>query len=170
MGTLPEWLPSLLCYTDYNGDWDKFLSDVYAIFERDFKKTRPLFRTLPVNHDTRIEFGKEAGFWHIVQKEEKDIAIRIPNLRRCEHIRWPKPLIENSSDLRVSCWQNLVKRPGQGRQNRISIWIEDLDYIVILRARSKEMILITAYCVIYESHRNKLRKQRDEYNKTKAAP
>jgi hypothetical protein len=166
----PTWLPELLRYADYGGDWEKFIKEVYGIFENDFKKTKPVYQKLPVNHDSRIQDGKEAGFWHIVQSEEKTVGARVPDLRRCEHIPWPKPTIENSSDSVVSTWEVEIKRPHFGRQKRVIIWLENFDYLVVLRSRPTEFILVTAYCVIYESHRNKLRKQREEYYKAKAAP
>jgi hypothetical protein len=165
----PSWLPNKLCYADYNGDWDKFIESVYKIFQSDFKDTKPIFRNLFVIHDTRIEFGKEAGFWHIIQKDEAS-GERLPDLRRCEHISWPRPMIDNSDDVVISLWENEIKKPGHGRQTRVSIWLENEDYIVILKQSNNCYVLVTAYCVLFESYREKLRKQRDNYYKTKAAP
>lgn len=162
-----SWIPKPLCYADYGGDWDRFLADVYKIFDNDFKKSRPIYKSLPVSHDSRIEYGKEAGFWHIVQSEDSTAGTRVPDLRRCEHITWPKPIIENCKDGAVSVWETETKKPGYGRQTRIILWVKDYDYLVILRPRPKGPILITAYCVIHESHKEKLRKQRNEYLKQK---
>ncbi|MNH30689.1 hypothetical protein D3C79_909980 [compost metagenome] len=33
--------------------------------------------------------GKEATFWHMIS-EGNDEAERLPDLRRCERIRWPR--------------------------------------------------------------------------------
>ena len=33
---MPEWLPSLIPYADYGGDWNKFIEAVYDCFKRDF--------------------------------------------------------------------------------------------------------------------------------------
>ncbi len=167
MTSEPPWLPKELCYAEYGGDWDKFIADVYRVFEDDFIKTRPVYKSFPVNHDSRIEHGREAGFWHIVEIQDAVAGSRIPDLRRCEHIPWPKPIIENPNDIAVSIWETEIKKPKYGRQIRVILWLENFDYIVVLRARPTEMILITAYCVIYESQRNKLRKQRNEYIKQK---
>jgi hypothetical protein len=162
----PQWLPEPLCF---GGNWDQFINIVYAVFKRDFINTRPIYKTLPVNHDTRIIDGREAGFWHIVQKDEPLVKERVPDLRRCERVPWPKPIIENSNDKSISVWKDERKKPGRPRQIRVLIWLEDLDYIIVLRERPREMILITAYCIEFESHRQKLRKERDGY-KTKDAP
>ena len=164
---LLSWMPKLLCYDNYAGNWDNFIADVYTIFENDFKTTKPIFRTLPVNHDSRIIDGREAGFWHIVQKEDNTTGTRIPDFRRCEHIPWPKPIIENCNDSEVWIWDKEIKKSGYGRQVRVVLWLEKFDYVVILRVRSKEMILVTAYCVIYESHKKKLQLERNEYIKQK---
>ncbi|MFC2033751.1 hypothetical protein ACFLUB_04480, partial [Chloroflexota bacterium] len=75
-----------------------------------------------------------------------------------ERIPWPRPIIEHSDDGAISIWKN--KRRGQ---TRILIWLEKLDYIVILAEKSQVKVLITAFCTDIESQRNKLRKERDNY-------
>jgi hypothetical protein len=164
----PEWLPETL---HFNGNWDEFIESVYEIFERDFKRTKPVFGTLPVKFDSRIENGKEAGFWHIVQKEDFQAKERLPDIRRCEHIPWPKPIIEHSSDKAITIWKNDRKtNRNNSRQIRVLIWLEDFDYLIILRERSTEMILITAYCVEQESYREKLRQEREDFYKMQKPP
>ena len=49
MNDHPDWLPDALQYSDFNGDWDRFLDEVYKIFECDFKKSRPLYMNLPMS-------------------------------------------------------------------------------------------------------------------------
>ncbi len=167
MTVKPEWLPETL---HYDGDWETFIQDVYHIFERDFKQTIPKFRTLPVYHDGTLIDGKEAGFWHIVQKDDPQARERVPNIPRCKHITWPKPIIENCEDKTVSIWKVEKKKPGSPQQTRVYLWLEDFDYLIAMREQPYAMILITAFCVGYESYKAKLRKERDNYLKMQKPP
>ena len=67
MSNPPDWLPDALRYSNFNGDWDKFLAIVYGIFERDFKKASPKYEGYPIIYDSRIENSKEVAFWHLIQ-------------------------------------------------------------------------------------------------------
>ena len=165
--TTPAWLPEVL---SFHGNWEVFIEEVYAIFERDFKQSRPSFRGLAVTYDTRIEDGREAGFWHIVQRDDAAAGERLPDFKRCGRIPWPRPTIDNSTDSAVSVWEKEKKKPGSPRQIRVNIWLEDEDYLIVLRNRSAYMILITAFCVDDESYRRKLRKERDEYYEKQKPP
>jgi hypothetical protein len=166
----PKWLPKELIYADYGGDWDKFLMDVYKIFECDFKNSLTKYEGLPVYYDSTLEDGKERVFWHLIQRQDCKVEDRVPDLRRCERIPWPKPTIEHPKDKDVSLWKNERKGKKAGHQTRVLLWLENLDYLVILRERSTKMILITAYCTDIPSHRAKLIKERDAYLKMQKPP
>lgn len=170
MSDTPEWLPEALRYNDFNGDWDKFLAAVYEVFERDFKKSSPRYEDYPITYDSRIENGKEAAFWHIIQKTDIKARDKVPDLRRCERIPWPKPMIEHPTDSAVSIWKNERKRPDRKSQTRVLIWLEELDYIVVLAERPREMVLVTAYCTDIKSQRAKLRKERNNYLQMQKPP
>jgi len=168
--TQPSWLPDALRYSDFDGDWERFLATVYQIFERDFKQSRPSYEGRTVVPDTRIEDGKEAGFWHMTCRYEPRTQAREMDLRRCERIPWPRPMIEHSADKSLSVWKSERKKPSRSRQTRVLIWLENLDYVVVLAERPRAMILVTAYCTDIKSHKEKLRKERDEYYKTQKPP
>lgn len=161
----PDWLPEALRYSDFGGDWDRFLKVVYGVFQRDFKQSRPCFQGRPVAFDSRIEAGKEAAFWHIVCRDDRRTRKREVDIRRCERIPWPRPLIEHPADSAVAVWRN--ERKGQ---TRILIWLEGLDYLVVLADRRNAVVLVTAYCTDIESQRRKLRKERDEYSRMQKPP
>ena len=166
----PEWLPDALRYSDFNGEWDRFLVNVYEIFERDFKKSRPSYRGFPLKYDSSIEDGKEAVFWHLTSQYDKKTGNREMDLRRCERIPWPRPMIEHPTDKSLSVWKSERKKPSRPRQTRVLIWLENLDYVVVLAERPRAMILVTAYCTDIKSHKEKLRKERDEYYKMQKPP
>jgi len=165
MSDRPAWLPEELHYGDYNGDWDRFLADVYAVFERDFKQSKPHYQGQTVVFDSKIENGKEAAFWHIMQREDPKLHQKVPDFRRCERMPWPRPMLNNSTDSTVSVWEN--NRYGQ---TRVLIWLEYFDYLVVLVKKSKVMVLVTAYCTDIPSMHRDLIRERDEYYQKKQKP
>ncbi|MFC1893639.1 hypothetical protein ACFLYR_06390 [Chloroflexota bacterium] len=58
----PKWLPPELKYSDYSGNWDKFLYDVYEIFTHDFIQSDIQYEGLRFAYDSRIENGKEMAY------------------------------------------------------------------------------------------------------------
>ena len=106
-----DWLPSLIRLEDYDGNWDKYINAVFAVFYRDFIETQPKFRGKWVRcRKAPVVDGKEAGFWHCVS-EGPDEDRRTPDLRRCERIAWVRKIIENAQDRRIVSW---VQPQGAG--------------------------------------------------------
>ena len=170
MSDQPGWLPAALRYSDFSGDWDKFLSVVYQVFERDFGRSKPAYQGYPVTYDSRLENGKEAVFWHLTSGFDRRTGNRELDLRRAERIPWPRPMMEHSTDTSLSVWKNVRKKTGGPRQTRVLIWLESADYIVVLAERPRMMILVTAYCTDIKSQKEKLRKERDAYYKMQKPP
>jgi hypothetical protein len=106
-----------------------------------------------------VEKGKEATFWHLISegKSEKD---RLPDLRRCERIRWPRPIIEHYDQPAIKFWVN--ERKGE---KRICLWIEGEEYLVVLAKRRGYVILWTAYLVTGTRRKMKLEKEYQTYKK-----
>ena len=98
--------------------------------------------------------GKEATFWHLIQAGEIEEE-RTPDFRRCERIRWPKPVIEHSEDPTIKVWRN-----RRGIENRVCLWFVQESYLVVLADRGKYIIPYTAY-LVEELHRQ--RKLQKEY-------
>lgn len=165
MTSHPAWLPEALRYGDYGGDWDKFLAAVYEVFERDFKQSRPNYQGCPVGYDCRMENGKETAFWHMTSSVDRNTVDRLPDLRRCERIPWPRPMIEHQNDKALAVWQNKRKR-----DTRVLLWLEQLDYLIVLAEKPRTIVLITAYCTDREHTRAKLRKERDNYLEKQKPP
>lgn len=107
--------------------------------------------------------GKEATFWHMVS-EGKDEADRFPDIRRCERIRWPRPIIENADDEVVKVWTN-VRRTTKGPEKRICLWLESREYLVILADRKSYILPWTAYVVDQPHQKGKLQNEYQEYLK-----
>ena len=159
-----DWLPPLVLLSDHSGDWEKYLQAVYTFFEQDFVKSRPSFQgvSLQLKRHPVIQ-GKEATFWHLISegKTEED---RTPDLRRCERIRWPRPFIENDKEPLMKMWSNT--RYGE---ERICLWLEEVEYLVVLAKRSGYILLWTAYTTSQPHQKRKLQKEYEAFKKAGAA-
>ena len=160
-----DWLPPLVLLADYNGDWDQYVEALYAYFTRDFVDSKPLFRgaRLALKRHPLIK-GKEATFWHLISEglyEEE----RLPDLRRCERIRWPRPIIEHCNDREIKVWENVK----QG-ERRVCLWLEDKEYLVVLAERRGYTLLWTAYPVTEAHRQKKLRKEYADYKRLMPPP
>lgn len=153
--TSGEWLPVLVLFSDYGGDWEEYVEAIYIFFRQDFCDSSPSYpgkrfaiRRLPV------EKGKEAAFWHLISEGTCE-SDRIVDFRRCERIRWPRPIIEAlSKDGLVKCWKS--RRAGH---KRILVGLLDFSYIVVLEDHGKYVLLITGYCV--EKYHRQLKLKRE---------
>jgi hypothetical protein len=161
----PDWLPSLVLFETYNGDWEQYVEALYAFFKQDFLDSLPSYQgtRLALKRHPVIE-GKEATFWHLIS-EGKGEKERLPDLRRCERIRWPRPIIEHSKEPPIKVWEN--DRKGE---TRISLWLEEHDYLVVLAKRRGYILLWTAYLVTQAHRKVKLRKEYEASKKADAAP
>jgi hypothetical protein len=154
---MTDWLPDLVGLNNYHGVWEEYIEAVYQYFKTDFIDSKPQFENRDVNLKRYPLFqGKESAFWHCTS-EGKIEEERIPEIRRCERIRWPRPVIEHSSEDLIRCWHN-----KRGSDNRIVLWFYDYDYVVILADRGDYVLLWTTYLVTYKHTREKLLREYEE--------
>lgn len=164
--TTPAWLPPLVLFQDDGGNWNKYLKRLYNYFKQNFIDSKPTFQGVALGVKRHpIEQGKEATFWHIISegKVEDD---RLPDFRRCERIRWPRPIIEHSTEPVIKVWENKRGR----NETRICLWLEQQEYLVVLAKRKNYVLLWTAYPVTQPHSKRKLEKEYQAYLKAKAAP
>jgi hypothetical protein len=148
------WPAELLTLDQFGGGWTEYIEAVYAIFVRDFVNQPPTFRGRRFAMKRHPEFqGKEATFWHVTSEGMIE-AERIPDLRRCERIHWPRQLVDAVDSDRVKCWTNT-----RGRDQRIVIALPDFSYVVILADRGDFVLLWTAYPVELGHRRDKFRRE-----------
>lgn len=165
MTSTPDWLPSLVSFQDYGGDWEQYINAVYQYFKKDFIDSKPKYDDRVVQLKRHPLFqNKEYTFWHVTSEGEEEEK-RTPDIRRCERICWPRPIIEHFSDDSVRCWPN-----KRGRDKRIVLWFFKEDYAVVLADRKKYVLLWTAYMVSYRHTREKLLREYEEYLKRQIPP
>jgi hypothetical protein len=162
---MADWLPELVTLESCGGNWDQYLDLIYRYFKVDWLDSRPTYQGKLIGlRKHPVVKGKESTFWHFISEgaNEED---RIPNLRRCERIRWVRPVIE-SVGLRKDI---LVWKQRRGGKTNIAIALEDLSYVVFLGERTGTrdyLIPLTAYWVQGERKRERYRTEWTDYNKT----
>jgi len=151
------WLPDLVLLAQHHDNWEDYIAAVYQYFKTDFIDSKPQFENRDVGLKRYPLFqGKESAFWHCTSEGE-DEEQRTPNIRRCERIRWPRPVIEHSSEAEIRCWRN-----KRGSDKRIVLWFYTHDYVVILADRGDYVLLWTTYLVTYPHTKVKLLKEYEE--------
>ena len=69
MAVRPDWLPALVLIDDYGGVWGEYVKVLYAFFEDDFVRDRPMFKGNPLALKRHpLIKGKEATFWHLISE------------------------------------------------------------------------------------------------------
>lgn len=156
----PSWLPPLIEYAAFSGDYGQFLDAVYARFCDDFVKTKPAFpkRRFALKRHP-LTLGKEATFWHLVSSGPVEDE-RLPDLRRMECVPWVRPIIERVGTDEVRTWMS-----SRGTEPRISVALPDFSYLVVLADRGDDqsgryVLLWTAFLI---EHGNQRRRREKEY-------
>jgi len=149
-----DWLSPLELLDDYDGYWAKYVEGIYGIFREDFIDGRTHFREQRVGMKRHpVVRNKEATFWHLISSGRSEEE-RLPDLRRCERIRWPKAMIEAAQYGHVRCWVT-----ERRREERIVIALPDFSYVVVLAKRGQYLVLWTAYCVEQKHRRLSLQRE-----------
>ncbi len=153
-----EWLPSLVLFQDSQGDWNVYVEVLYQHFMKDFVDSKPYFEGRKVGLKRYpLDQGKESTFWHMIS-EGKSEEERLPDLRRCERIRWPRPVIEHHRDDMIKVWKNRRRS-----ETRICLWLESYDYLVVLADRNEYVLPWTAYLVEQPHRKRKLQREYEKY-------
>lgn len=153
-GTVGWQLPPIIPLTSCSGDWKAYVEVLYEVFTEDFVNSEPTYpgrRWARKRHP--VLDGKEATFWHLVSDGSEE-SERLPNLRRCERIPWPRPMIDALLTPNVRCWR--VERHSH---QRVLIAVDDFSYVVVLEDRQKYIMLWTAYHVDHSHQRIKFRQE-----------
>ncbi len=126
---------------------------IYGRYLDDFVKTPLLIDGLKVVLNTQkvsdskkynnFLLRKHEAFCHIVTRGINNSRKREFDVNRANKIHWIKPILENRQDRRVRYFE------GQNSENKWCrfYWYKDKNYIVLLREVSRDLLLVTGYCV-----------------------
>lgn len=159
-----DWLPALVLLESCGGDWHAYLELLYQLFTEDFIKSLPTWPGKRVGLKRHpLCQGKEATFWHFISEGETE-AERIPDMPRCERIRWPRPTMESFAERRplnedrIVWWKN--KRQSE---ERYLLALPDFSYLIVVADRGDYVLPWTQYCVNQQHRREKYRKEYNAY-------
>lgn len=157
MATEPSWPGELVELAAAGNDWSRYCDILYSEFHQAFISSRPEFqgKRVGVNRSRTVK-GKESAFWHCISEGDSEDD-RLPDLRRCERIRWPRPIIEAVGTDKVRWWKE-----RRGRTRRAYVALADFSYLVVLEELSTHCVLVTAYPVEQAHARKKLRDRHEQ--------
>jgi len=89
---------------------------------------------------------------------------RRPDIRRMERIRYPKFVVEHNRHPEILIWKN-----RRGKDERIVLFNQSENYIVVLTERKEFYLFITAYVVNTKHRKSSLLKEYEAYKKAKTA-
>lgn len=165
----PHWTPPLVPINSCE-PFGQYENRLYDIFRQDFITSNPVFQGMRVSVRRKREEsdGKWAGFVHITSMTDKDSGERIPDFPRCEHIRFPRQVIEHYDDC-PECHYSVCEKPlvwwsRRSHKDRIHILLKSERYLVVLEPHADKgyCMLVTAY---YVDHDHSLRKLLRDYAK-----
>ncbi|MGK6318704.1 hypothetical protein [Sphingomonas sp. DT-204] len=150
--TLPALLP-------FAGDWKIYEDQLYAIFMNEIAKGGLVFRGDKVSCRRLPETaGRWAAFWHLIQTGPVEDD-RLPDLRRCERLRWVKYVIEAwNTDADIEWWEN-----QRGSETNVLLWLRE-EYLVILAKRDGYWLLKSAYETDRPHRIRSLKTERDRFH------
>ena len=163
-----DYLPPQILLSEYGGDFEVFIEEAYNLFMEDFKRGNVFFRGKKVvlkRHPMRG--NKEASFYHATS-EGKVEDERTPDLRRCERIRWIRPIITKADEWDLKVWEQ-ERTAKRGKATRVIIWYEGENedgtkenYFVILDKRPDFYLLWTTFEITIK---HQLRSKEKEYKR-----
>ena len=153
-------LPSLVSFSDHEGDWAAYEDALNAIFMQDLAHGKLQFRGWNVGCKRHDEYnGRWFTFWHLIQEGEVE-EDRTPDLRRCERLPWVRWVVENAeAHSEIDIWEN-----WRGTNQHLLMWFRE-EYLVVLAKRNGYWLLKTAYCTDKRGRIQQLRKERDRFLK-----
>jgi len=170
-----DWLPELLLLEDAGGNWGVYLDRLHARFVADFIDSKPTWDGKRVGVKRHPEYDrKSATFWHFISEGDVE-AERQPDMRRCERIGWPRPIIDEfdaiaqgATEARIIWWKETRRN-----EKRYLLAPEDFSYIVVVADRGEYVLPWTAFCIERAHERGKRERayrQFWEAQKAEAAP
>ena len=151
--TPPAWLPPMFAVSL----WTATTFDaLYAVFKTDFLDSAVSYGPHRVWIFPDQERGKEKIFWHLTEKEDKQLNARFADPRRAERLPWSRPMLDNIADPQVMHWDY-----EEGDKTiKTYVWLKDFDFVIVLkRMPDLSRRLITSFYVDYANKKRDLERK-----------
>ncbi len=140
-------LPSLVPVSDYNAS--EYIDKIYEIFVDEVVNGNISFLGLPISCPWHPPYdSKHFSFWHLISESSDSNRVehdRVPDMRRCERIKWISYIIKNANDKElIWCWEN-TRKTSRGLSKHVVLYLHAERYIVVLRKKVYRLELVTAY-------------------------
>lgn len=160
------WLPPLIEYNT-SKPWIEYELLLYSIFKDDFINSQVFYqgKIVKVRFQPIIS-GYEEAFIHFTCSHYDNDETRVPDLRRCERIKWIRSFIENHK----------CKEYCPNECDGIKIWdvphktylrthflLEEEKFLVVIEKRETYNLLITGYYLDYSHSLEKKLRQYYQY-------
>jgi len=87
--------------------------------------------------------GKHQCFEHIITRESKHSGKRYFDPQRANKIHWIRPILENVNDPRIKYFEAI----NDDNENQQFYWYEEMNFVIILREITPNLLLITSFSV-----------------------
>ena len=153
-------LPEIIELTDYGGNVDDYENVIHEKYLNIFRNPPIYFRTksiIPIVYPIQHK-GRHWTFSHLTSNGygSKIENERQYDLRRCERVVWIKPILENIDNPCLKKWRQTSRH-----KNRIAIWDEVNEILIVLEEAKRCFKLITTFLPLSIRH---IDHYRDEYN------
>lgn len=157
-----EWLPPLVEHS--GGSWEAYEEELYRWFTSDFLDSLPSWPGKRVGLKRHpLSKGKEATFWHFISDGETEDD-RLIDMRRCERIRWPRPVMEHFFERQPHPGDPLVWWKNERRgEPRYLLALPDFSYLVVIADRGDYVLPWTQYHIDRSHRQAKYRKEYKAY-------
>ncbi|SFE98618.1 hypothetical protein SAMN05518672_113163 [Chitinophaga sp. CF118] len=123
------------------------LYSMYGHFLNDFHKTPLIHKGRKVIFNKNLSRsplfkGKFEGFVHAVTRKSQYTNKRQYDRDRANRIHWIKPILDNWE----SSWVSYFERLNDEGQLQYFYWVQSLNFLVILRELTPDLLLVTSYC------------------------
>ena len=155
----------------YNlADYAEYERSIFEIFKSLYENGEIKYNGLEVRmKHYPPDYGETTGFYHMICENYNhtgDESDRMPNLQRCERIKWPKEMIEWCATNCNSIW---VWENERHKKKNVLIYCPEENYLVVLAKRNEYYLLTTAYVVEYENAKRDLIKEYNAYKTNNAS-
>lgn len=164
MRCFPEQLVEMHSYESYLD----YFNRLYCIFQNEIlNKLYINDKPVKVREFPPEGLDREEAFYHLTCTDYSGkLDYRYPDFHRSKRIKLIKPIVENFQEC-PSCeqsdchsillWEKTVKR-----KTRLHLYLEEMDYIVVLEERNNYYLLITAFYV-YPQQKEHFFEENDKY-------